>query len=113
MPMTTAVLALAALAVAVYAIGVSRTRQAVGSAAGTARGAATRGRMEILGGLGAGLMFGEQVIQAILNNPYGLTTIIAGVAGALGIEGLLAPITGPQFLLIGFLIFAGVAFWRS
>jgi hypothetical protein len=110
---TTALLALVAVGVAVWAIGVSRTRNAVGSAAGRTRSAVTRGRMEILGGLGAGVMLGDQLVSAALSNPFGVTTIVAGVMGALGIEGILEPITGPQFLLIGFVIFVAVAMIRG
>jgi len=44
--------------------------------------------------------------------PFAVTTILAGIGGALGIEGMLGGISGLQYLLIGVTLFAGVVIYR-
>lgn len=105
----TGVLALGVVGLVVYAVGVEETTTAVSGAASRARSSASRGAAAGALGLGVGLQFGNDLVMAIMQNPFGVTTALAGVMGALGIEGVLAPLTGPQFLLIGFSVFAIVA----
>jgi len=111
----TAVIGFAALAAVIYAVGVDRTRNAAATGAGAAKTggqyakkAATSTTGLAVGGLGAGLQIGAEVVRAGMMEPFAVTTILAGVAGALGIEGMLGGITGLQYLLIGVALFAAV-----
>lgn len=101
----TAVLALGVVAIVVYAVGVERSRDAAASAAGTASRAARSGTAAGIAGLGVGLQFGNDLLMAIMAEPFALTTALAGIMGALGIEGVLGDIGGVQFILIGFGVF--------
>lgn len=101
----TAVIALGVVGLVIYAVGVERSRSAAATAAGGARRAATSGIGAGLAGVGLGLQFGNDLLMAIMAEPFALTTALAGVMGALGIEGFLGDISGLQFLLIGFAVF--------
>jgi hypothetical protein len=101
----TGVLLLVALGTAVYAAGIERSRDAAASAAGAGRRAASSGVAAGAAGLGLGLQFGNDLVMAVMAEPFAVTTALAGVMGALGIEGVLG-ISGLQFLAIGFSVFA-------
>jgi hypothetical protein len=101
----TAILAIGVVGLVVYAAGVERSRDAAASAAGTATRAARSGTAAGLAGLGVGLQFGNDLLMAIMAEPFALTTALAGIMGALGIEGFLGDIGGLQFILIGFGVF--------
>jgi len=102
---TTILLSVIAVGAVIYTVGTERTAEAAGTAAGATKRVATSGIT--LGAAGAigGIEIGNQLLQAIAAEPFAFTTAVAGIMGALGIEGFLAPLTGPQFLLIGFLTF--------
>jgi hypothetical protein len=101
----TVVLGLVAVGALIYAVGINRSREAAARAGSGARSAATSG--VAVGGAGAavGLQYGNDLITAVLSEPGFALTAVAGVMGALGIEGALGGITGTQFLLIGFAAF--------
>lgn len=107
--MTTFLLGVAALAAVIYAIGVDTTRNAVTTAGSKTKRAATTSTGAALGGIGFGAQLGYEVIQAGMMEPFAVTTIIAGITGFLGIEGMLGGLSGVQYLLIGVAIFAVVA----
>jgi len=103
--MTTAVLGLVAVAALVFVIGVDSTRTAATKAGGTVRSKVNRSVALGAGGALAGLQFGDQLVNAIFAEPGFALTAVAGIMGALGIEGVLGDISGLQFLLIGFVAF--------
>jgi len=106
--MATGLLVALALVGVVMVVGTSRTASAAGTAGSGARRVVTSSWTAGLAGVGAGLEIGYQLLQAISMEPFAATTAIAGIMGALGIEGFLGDITGIQFLLIGFSIFLAV-----
>ena len=105
MAATTAVLAVLAAGVVVYALGVERTTAAASTAASGTKRVATSGYTAGAAGIGIGMQLGYELMMAIAQEPFALTTAIAGLAGALGIEGLLGGISGLQYLLIGIAAF--------
>lgn len=110
MPMINAVtgaLLLVALGAAVYGAGIERSRNAAATAAGAGRRAASSGVAAGAAGLGIGLQFGNELVMAVMSDPFAATTALAGVMGALGIEGIL-DVTGVQYLAIGFTAFVAV-----
>ncbi|EMA01818.1 hypothetical protein C437_15401 [Haloarcula vallismortis ATCC 29715] len=106
--MATALLAAVAVVGVVVALGTDRTASAAGTAASGTKRVATSSWTAGLAGAGIGLEMGNQLVMAISAEPFAFTTMLAGVAGALGIEGLLGNISGIQFLLIGISIFLAV-----
>lgn len=103
----TAVLLAVAAAAVIYAIGLEETKQAATTVGGKTKRAATSTAGAGLMGAGIGMQLGAEIIQAGMAEPFAVTTIIAGVAGALGIGGVLE-ISGLQFLLIGITFFVAV-----
>jgi len=98
-------LGLIALAAIVYVVGVDSTKAAATKAGGTVRSNVNRSVAVGAGGALAGLQFGDQLVNAILAEPGFALTAVAGIAGALSIEGFLGDISGLQFLLIGLIAF--------
>jgi hypothetical protein len=98
-------LGLIALGAIVYFVGVDSTKTAATKAGGTVRNNVNRSVALGAGGALAGLQFGDQLVSAIITDPGFALTAVAGVMGALGIEGYLGEISGLQFLLIGFVAF--------
>lgn len=109
----TVLLAVIAIGGLVYAVGVEESKSAATTAGRGARRAASSGWTAGIAGVGIGIEVGYQIIQAIAADPFAATTAVAGLFGALGIEGLLGDISGIQFLLIGVTVFvAAYAFDR-
>ena len=104
----TALLGIVAVGGIIAVVGLSETASAAGTAASTTRRVATSTITQLLAGIGIGLELGNQLLMAISAEPFALTTAIAGIMGALGIEGVLGDISGLQFLLIGFSVFLAV-----
>ena len=75
-------LGLAVIGLVVYAIGIQETAAGVSTAGGKVKSGVDRGKMEVAGGLGAGLVFGDQLIQLAMSEPFGVLAALAGVAGA-------------------------------
>ncbi len=112
MAMTTTLLALLALGAVVAVVGVETTKSAATTAGSKTKSLAdTTAGWGIAGALG-GLQLGGELAAMFVMEPFAFTTIIAGVAGALGIEGMLGGISGLQFALIGVTVTAAVAYWR-
>lgn len=100
-------LALGAVAVVaiVSAVGIEQTQAAAASAGSGLRRATSSGVAAGATGAGAGLMFGDQLVSAILAEPGFALAGVTGLFGALGTGGLLGDISGLQFLLIGLTAF--------
>ena len=105
---TTGVLGLVAIAALVYFVGIDSTRMAAAKTGKTIRENANRSLAAGAGGAALGLQFGNDLFQAILAEPGFALTAVAGIMGALGIEGFLGDISGIQFALIGFVAFLTV-----
>lgn len=101
-------LGLVALGAIVYFVGVDSTKAAATKAGGTVRNNVNRSVAVGAGGALAGLQFGDQLVNAILAEPGFAMTAVAGIVGALGIEGLLGDVSGLQFLLIGLIAFVTI-----
>ncbi|RLM53765.1 hypothetical protein DVK02_12890 [Halobellus sp. Atlit-31R] len=110
--MLTIALAAGVLGIVIYAIGFDTTRTAASTAGGGAKRVATSSAAAGAAGVGLGLQFGNELFQLLIMDPFAGTTVLAGVAGALGIGGYLGGITMAQFLLIGVGITGLVAIWR-
>lgn len=108
--MSTVTLGLGLLAVGalIYFVGIDESREAAARAGSGVRRGATSSVAAGAAGAGLGLQFGDQLVSAILTEPGFALTAVAGVMGALGIEGFLGDISGLQFLLIGFVVFLAV-----
>ena len=106
MAAVTAILAVIAVGVIIYAVGVERTSAAATTAASGTKRVATSSYTAGAAGLGIGMQLGYELMMAIAQEPFALTTVIAGVTGALGIEGMLGGVSGLQYLLIGIAAFA-------
>ncbi len=113
MPMTTAFLALLALGAVVLVVGVDTTKSAAKTAGGVTKEAADTTAGWGLAGVLGGLQLGGELFAAMAMEPFAVTTALAGIAGALGIEGMLGGISGLQFLLIGVTIFAVVVLYQG
>lgn len=105
MSMTTLALGLVAVGALVYLVGIDSTRMAAAKTGETVRSNVSRSVAAGAGGAMLGLQFGNDLITAILSEPGFALTAVAGIMGALGIEGFLGNISGLQFLLIGFTAF--------
>lgn len=110
MPNATLLLAVIALGAVVLVLGTERTAAAAGTAASGTKQVATSSWTAGVAGLGIGLELGYQIVQAVAMEPFAFTTALAGLFGALGIEGYLGDLTGVQFLLIGLAVFASVVY---
>lgn len=106
---TLALLGIVAVAL-VIVIGLEETASAARTAGGGAARAAGSTAGLFAGGLLGGLMVGDALLQAVIAEPFALTTAVAGLAGAAGIAGLLGDITAIQFLAIGLTIFLAVGY---
>lgn len=102
---TTLALGVVAIGALVYFVGVDSTRMAAAKTGKTIRSNANRSLAAGAAGAGLGIQFGNDLFQAILAEPGFALTAVAGVMGALGIEGFLGDISGLQFALIGFVAF--------
>jgi len=102
---TTLALMLVAVGAVVYFVGVDSTRRAAATTGSTIRSNVNRSVAVGAGGALAGLQFGDQLVSAIFAEPGFALTAVAGIMGALGLEGVLGDISGLQFLLIGFVAF--------
>jgi len=108
MSATTLALGILAIGAVVFFVGVDSTRMAAAKTGKTIKSNANRSVALGAGGAIAGLQFGDALVNAILANTGFSLAAVAGVMGALGIEGFLGDITGFQFLLIGFVAFATI-----
>ncbi len=108
----TFVLALVALGAVVYAVGLDTTKQATVGGARTAKRVGQTTTARATAGFLGGIAIAEQLALAAMMEPFAVTTILAGIGGALGIEGMLGGISGLQYLLIGVTLFAGVVIYR-
>lgn len=102
---TTLALGLVAIGALVYFVGLDSTASAASRTGSKVRSGANRGVALGAGGALVGLQFGDQLVNAIFAEPGFALTAVAGIMGALGIEGALGDISGLQFLLIGFVAF--------
>lgn len=102
----TLLLAVIATGIVVWALGVERTKDATKRAGSGAKRAASSTAGLAMFGAGAGMQLGVELVNAGMAEPFAVTTILAGIAGTLGIAGYLPDLSAAQFLLIGIGIFA-------
>lgn len=105
---TTLLLGGLAVAAIVYVVGIGRTQAAASRAGSGVRQATSSGVAAGAAGAGAGLMFGDQLVSAILTEPGFALAAVAGIMGSLGTGGFLGNLSGLQFLLIGLTAFVVV-----
>ena len=108
MESTTLLLGALALVAIVYVVGIGRTQAAASRAGSGLRRATSSGVAAGATGAGAGLMFGDQLVTAILTEPGFSLAAVAGIFGALGTGGFLGDVSALQFLLIGLTAFVVV-----
>lgn len=102
---TTLALGAVAVGAIVYVVGIGRTQAAAARAGSGVRRATSSGVAAGATGAGAGLMFGDQLVSAILAEPGFALAAVAGIFGSLGTGGFLGDLSGLQFLLIGLTAF--------
>jgi hypothetical protein len=99
-------IAVAVVAVVVYALGVDRTKEATARTASTTKRAATSGFGVAAGGAMAGLAAGDALLQFVASDPATLIAGVTGVLGTLGLSGVV-DITPLQFALIAIGLLVG------